>query len=55
MTEQEATELGEMVVALAGFMRSSVPNRVGEATVHLIVDRPAYDRLLTAAATLADR
>ena len=53
MTQQKATEerdLGELVLALAGFMRSTVPNRVGGTTVHLIADRGAWDRMLDAAA-----
>jgi len=56
VTEEEASAgVGEIVYALAGFLRSTVPNQVGPTTVHLIVDRAAWDRLLDASAKLAQR
>ena len=57
MTDQEATatDLGELVVSVAGFLRSAVPNQVGLTTVQLIAGTPEWERLLQAAAKVADQ
>jgi hypothetical protein len=44
---------GEMVLALAAFLRSTVPHEVGGTTVHLVAGADEWERLLTAANEVA--
>ena len=61
MTELEQIEqaqaqlarCGEMVLALAAFLRSTVPHEVGTTTVHLVAGTDEWERLLNAANEVA--
>lgn len=57
MTQHTTTEqaLGELVLALAAFFRSAVPNQVGATTVQLIAGTDEWENLLAAGAKVADQ